>query len=46
MDQIREAIRQSAHETGLSQTLKDVLSQYLYQHTRRRPMVIPVVTEM
>lgn len=44
--QIREAIAQSAHDTGLSQTLKDVLSQYLYQHTRRRPMVIPVVTEM
>lgn len=45
-EQIREAIARSAHDTGLSQTLKDVLSQYLYQHTRRRPMVIPVVTEM
>ncbi len=45
-DQVRQAIARSAHDTGLSQTLKDVLSQYLYQHTRRRPMVIPVVTEM
>lgn len=45
-EQIREAIARSAHDTGLSQMLKDVLSQYLYQHTRRRPMVIPVVTEM
>lgn len=45
-EQIREAVQRSAHDTGLSQTLKDVLSQYLHQHTRRRPMVIPVVTEM
>jgi ribonuclease J len=45
-EQIRGAVAQSAHDTGLSQTLKDVLSQYLYQNTRRRPMVIPVVTEM
>ncbi len=45
-EQIREAVVRSAHDTGLSQMLKDVLSQYLYQHTRRRPMVIPVVTEM
>lgn len=45
-EQIRSAVARSAHDTGLSQTLKDVLSQYLYQSTRRRPMVIPVVTEM
>jgi ribonuclease J len=29
-----------------SAQLKDVLSQYLYQKTHRRPMVIPVVTEI
>lgn len=45
-EQILEAVARSAHDTGLSQTLKAVLSQYLYLHTRRRPMVIPVVTEM
>jgi ribonuclease J len=43
---IRETVARSAHDIGISQTLKDVLSQYLYHHTRRRPMVIPVVTEM
>ncbi len=43
---IRETIARSAHDVGLSQTLKDSLSQYLYQHTRRRPMVIPLVTEV
>lgn len=46
IQEIRDAVTRSAHDTALSQTLKDVLSQYLYQHTRRRPMVIPVVTEM
>jgi ribonuclease J len=45
-EQIREAVARSAHDTGLSQTLKEVLSRYLFLHTRRRPMVIPVVTEM
>jgi mRNA degradation ribonuclease J1/J2 len=44
--QVREAIMRSAHDSGLAQTLKDILSEYLFQHTRRRPMVIPVVTEM
>jgi len=34
------------HDAGLSATLKDVLSQYLYKQTHRRPMVIPVVTEI
>jgi ribonuclease J len=43
---VRTTVARSAHDLGLSQTLKDVLSQYLYQHTRRRPMVIPVVTEV
>ncbi|MBI5305572.1 MAG: ribonuclease J [Chloroflexi bacterium] len=33
-------------DAGLSATLKDVLSQYLYKKTHRRPMVIPVVTEV
>lgn len=43
---IRDAVKASAHDTGLSTTLKQELSAYLYKTTRRRPMVIPVVTEM
>ena len=43
---IRNAVAASAHDTGLSTTLKQVLSEYLYKTTRRRPMVIPVVTEL
>jgi ribonuclease J len=45
-DAIRAAIASSAHDTGLSATLKQVLGEYLYKTTRRRPMVIPVVTEL
>jgi ribonuclease J len=45
-EKIRDAVTASAHDVNLSTTLKDVLGQYLYQHTRRRPMVIPVVMEM
>jgi len=33
-------------DTGLSAKLKEVLSQYLYKQTHRRPMIIPVVTEV
>ncbi len=32
--------------SALSSKLKDIISQYLYQKTHRRPMVIPVVTEV
>ena len=39
-------LKKGGRGTALSAKLKDVLSQYLYQQTRRRPMVIPVVTEV
>lgn len=39
-------LKNGGRGTALSAKLKDVLSQYLYQKTRRRPMVIPVVTEV
>ncbi len=45
-EEIIHAIQASAHDVDLSSKLKEVLSQYLYQHTKRRPMVIPVVIEM
>jgi ribonuclease J len=43
---IRECAAASAHDTGLSTTLKQELSEYLYKTTRRRPMIIPLVTEL
>jgi ribonuclease J len=45
-EQVLNAIRESAHDTDMSTKLKEVLSLYLYSHTKRRPMVIPVVIEM
>ncbi|GIL16054.1 MAG: ribonuclease J [Chloroflexota bacterium] len=43
---IRETVAANAREIDWSATLKQVLSAYLYKLTRRRPMVIPVVTEL
>jgi ribonuclease J len=40
------ALKKGGSGAALSAKLKDVLSHYLYQQTHRRPMVIPVVTEV
>jgi ribonuclease J len=45
-EEIMATLKNGGRGTALSAKLKDVLSQYLYQKTRRRPMVIPVVTEV
>jgi len=43
---IVHTLKKSKRDAALSTKLKEVLSQYLYQQTHRRPMVIPVVTEV
>ncbi len=43
---IAETLRKGGRGGTLGAILKDVLSKYLYQQTHRRPMVIPVVTEL
>ncbi len=40
------ALKKGGSGAALSVKLKDELSRYLYQQTHRRPMVIPVVTEV
>ena len=40
------ALKKGGNGAALSAKLKDVLSHYLYEQTHRRPMVIPVVTEV
>lgn len=45
-DAVLATLSKGSRGTALSAKLKDVLSHYLYQQTRRRPMVIPVVTEV
>ncbi len=43
---IVETLSRGGRGAGQSARLKDVLSEYLYRQTKRRPMVIPVVTEV
>jgi len=43
---IADTLRKGGRGGTLGLALKDVLSKYLYQQTHRRPMVIPVITEL
>jgi len=43
---ITETLKDGGRGAVLSIKLKDVLSKYLFKQTHRRPMVIPVVTEL
>jgi len=43
---IIDALDKGSRASGQSAKLKEVLSQFLYAQTKRRPMVIPVVTEV
>ncbi len=44
--EIVQVLKKGGRGAALSSKLKEVLSQYLYQKTHRRPMIIPVVTEV
>ncbi len=56
-DRLRESLNSMASESGngsvssrdvayLQRKIKDTVSEYLYQRTRRRPMILPVVMEV
>jgi ribonuclease J len=45
-EEIVKAVKHGIVGTALTVKLKEVLSQYLYKQTHRRPMVIPMVTEV
>jgi ribonuclease J len=42
---VRSANGEGKSRQALAQRIQNALADYLYRHTRRRPMIIPVVTE-
>lgn len=45
-ERIVKALRKGGRDTDLDHKIKSVLGQYLYEQTKRRPMIMPVVLEI
>ena len=45
-DRVWAAVAHSAPHGSLSNRIKQVLADFLYQQTRRRPMILPLVVEV
>jgi Predicted hydrolase of the metallo-beta-lactamase superfamily len=45
LETARSANGEGKSRQALAQRIQNALADYLYRHTRRRPMIIPVVTE-
>lgn len=45
-ERIGEALRRDAPSSALANMIKEELSAFFYQETRRRPMILPVVLEL
>lgn len=43
---LTKAIQRRGHPSGLERRIHDVLSNFLYEKTRRRPMILPVVLQV
>jgi len=45
IETVRSANGEGKSRQALAHRIQSALADYLYRHTRRRPMIIPVVTE-
>jgi len=45
-EQVLKALKRGGRRGGINQTIKNVLSKFLYEQTKRRPMILPVVMEV
>ena len=46
LDALEKSVGRPVERALLSAKVKDILSEFLYERTRRRPMILPVVMEM
>ncbi len=45
-EQVLKALKKGGRRGTINQTIKNVLSKFLYEQTKRRPMILPVVMEV
>jgi mRNA degradation ribonuclease J1/J2 len=43
---VLEAVGQNGLEASLNNKIKERLAEFLYEQTKRRPMILPVVMEI
>ncbi len=45
-EQVKLAMSSQGHAFGVEDKIRDILGQFLFEQTRRRPMILPVVIQV